>query len=405
MVRRGRPWPPCWASAWPPVWPLRLPRLVVATGPPAELEKAELRDPTIVLGALAMAVLRGIVGFVTFLVAFEFRGGKEGLDISAPGAALGGATATVRGIDIVGDPAAPAWHFGVVVAAAGLGAVTGARLAPALRSRLREESMLLGVLGALVGLAVFSAALGGLLGAVALALGVATAAGAGKLAFESLVQRDAPDANHGRSFARFEARFQIAWVIGAFVPAVLHLGAGVGAWMVAIASLVAVTLSLLGRQADRRLHASSVNRWLTGEATVSGAVLARLRRRWGAPGPGPAGAGMPAGQAVEPAAPGISSLPPPTRAGVGPAPTLPLGTDGWDPPTVPVGAEGGEAPTVPVGAGAWDHPAVPGEADGDRGGDAPGGGDEQGPGPSGTASPVAPTIWAGEGVEIDDEPG
>ena len=29
---------------------------------------------------------------------------------------------------------------------------------------------------------------------------------------------DAPDANRGRSFARFETRFQLAWVIGAFIP-------------------------------------------------------------------------------------------------------------------------------------------------------------------------------------------
>ena len=39
------------------------------------------------------------------------------------------------------------------------------------------------------------------------------------------VQKDAPDANRGRSFARFETRFQLAWVMGAFIPVVLS---GVG---------------------------------------------------------------------------------------------------------------------------------------------------------------------------------
>ncbi|MFQ5558498.1 MAG: hypothetical protein ACE5GB_13460, partial [Acidimicrobiales bacterium] len=110
----------------------RLPKVPVATSPARELEKAELRGVMILLSASAMAVLRGAVGFVTFLLAFEFRGGSDGLDVAEEGAAVAGATATTRGIDITGDPAAPVWHFGVVIAAAGLGAVFGARLAPRL---------------------------------------------------------------------------------------------------------------------------------------------------------------------------------------------------------------------------------------------------------------------------------
>jgi hypothetical protein len=51
---------------------------------------------------------------------------------------------------------------------------------------------------------------------------------AAKLAFDSLVQRDAPDANHGRSFARFEGRFQLSWAAGAFVPTILPLRPVVG---------------------------------------------------------------------------------------------------------------------------------------------------------------------------------
>ena len=56
-----------------------------------------------------------------------------------------------------------------------------------------------------------------------MAVAVAGCALAAKLAFDSLVQRDAPDANHGRSFARFEGRFQLSWAVGAFVPTVLPL--------------------------------------------------------------------------------------------------------------------------------------------------------------------------------------
>ena len=124
----------------------KIPRTVVAAEPAEEIEKAELRDAHVLLAAYATAILRGVVGFVTFLLAFEFRGGKEGLDISTLGSAAGGLTATARGIDISGDPAAPAWHFGVVLLLAGIGALIGARLAPNLRERVAEERMLQTVL-------------------------------------------------------------------------------------------------------------------------------------------------------------------------------------------------------------------------------------------------------------------
>jgi hypothetical protein len=53
------------------------------------------------------------------------------------------------------------------------------------------------------------------------AVAVAVGASAGRLAFDSLVQRDAPDALRGRTFARFETRFQLAWVGGAFIPSAI----------------------------------------------------------------------------------------------------------------------------------------------------------------------------------------
>ena len=59
--------------------------------------------------------------------------------------------------------------------------------------------------------------LGGPIGAVVLAGVLNLAAALGRLSFESMVQRDAPGANQGRAFARFETRFQLAWAIGAFL--------------------------------------------------------------------------------------------------------------------------------------------------------------------------------------------
>ena len=76
-----------------------------------------------------------------------------------------------------------------------------------------------------------------------------------KLAFDSLVQRDAPDANHGRFFSRFEARFQIAWVAGAFAPAVVPIPARIGSLMAAMAVGFALFSYMLGRTGRRSLSA------------------------------------------------------------------------------------------------------------------------------------------------------
>jgi hypothetical protein len=50
---------------------------------------------------------------------------------------------------------------------------------------------------------------------------IAVGAAAGRVAFDSLVQRDAPDFARGRAFARFETRFQLVWVIGGVLAVAL----------------------------------------------------------------------------------------------------------------------------------------------------------------------------------------
>lgn len=227
---------------------LQLPRIPVAHRRPTSTERTALRAATILLSASVMAVIRGAVGFVTFMLAFELRGGEEGLDVSAAGAALGGAVAAERGIDIVGDPSAPFWHYAGVVAAAGLAAFAGVQIAPLLRRSLVEELILLGALTVVLSTALLGAMSGGLMGMTLLSGGVAISAAAGKLAFDSLVQRDAPDANHGRSFSRFEARFQIAWVAGAFAPVILPIPARLGSVLVAVVAASALVSFVLSRR-------------------------------------------------------------------------------------------------------------------------------------------------------------
>ena len=178
--------------------------------------------PGIVRAATSMAVLRGTVGFLAFHIAFSFR--RDGID--------------------------SAW-LGVAVAASAAGSLLGSIVAPRLRSVLREEHI---VLGALVGVAVTGIVawrMAGVVLALVLVLVVAVAAATGRLAFDSLVQRDNGDAVQGRAFARFEACFQLVWVVGALLAVLAPFPVGLGGLVVALLSAggaVAYTLELLSRR-------------------------------------------------------------------------------------------------------------------------------------------------------------
>jgi hypothetical protein len=67
-----------------------------------------------------------------------------------------------------------------------------------------------------------------------------------KQAFDSIVQRDAPDANRGRTFARFETRFQLVWVIGALLPIIIPIPIVVGFALIALVAAVALIWYLIG---------------------------------------------------------------------------------------------------------------------------------------------------------------
>jgi len=216
-----------------------VPKVVIAASAPEAVELEEVRGAMIRISAIAMSLQRAFIGFVTFLLAFNIRGGDVGIDLVPEGSAVGVGAALALGRDVVSDPPPPFWHFGVVALAAGSGALVGARLAPVLRARIKEEWILLGSLLLSTTSAATAAIVGGITGAFFIALGVSSAVAGGKLAFDSVVQRDAPDANYGRWFAKFEARFQLAWVIGAFFPVLINFkgdtGVKIGYTVVAVA--------------------------------------------------------------------------------------------------------------------------------------------------------------------------
>ncbi len=151
-----------------------------------EHEFEDLHRPLITISASAYTVIRFAVGAFVFGLAFALRRAGE-----------------------------PAWMYGAAVVAYGIGAYLGNVLAPMARRRFGEDRLLAGALVGLGVCAAFGAAGASriLIVLVALMMGMATTFG--RQGFDSLVQRQAPRALHGRSFARFETQFQLFWVLGA----------------------------------------------------------------------------------------------------------------------------------------------------------------------------------------------
>ncbi|HYN33574.1 MAG TPA: MFS transporter [Ilumatobacteraceae bacterium] len=198
----------------------RLPSEVVAADAADAEETRELHTSNIELAATAMTVLRALVGFTFFHLAFWLRSQDQG---------------TV-------------W-FAAVVGVSALAAMVGNAVAPSVRTHVREETMLsISLLVcAVAGLGV--AVLGGPVGAVVLAGVVNLMASLGRLSFESIVQRDAPGANQGRAFAVFETRFQLAWALGAFLAVAIQAPGAIGFLVVGLGAAGA-SVYLWGRRGD-----------------------------------------------------------------------------------------------------------------------------------------------------------
>ena len=183
---------------------------------PPPSRPATTRRGAMLLAGSAMGVVRAMTGFTLFLIAFWLRT----------------------------DDAAP-WWFGFMFTASAIGQLIGAVGAPWLRRRVREEVLLactLMIAAAMSFYVVTAPDRGSVLG-LALVIGFMSALG--KLCFDAIVQRDEVPADQGRTFARFETRFQLMWVIGGLVPVaapsgILPLRAGV--MLLGIAGLVAVVL-------------------------------------------------------------------------------------------------------------------------------------------------------------------
>jgi hypothetical protein len=176
--------------------------------------------PDVVAAARPMALLRAVVGFVLFQLAFTFR---------------------VEEIDTV-------W-FGVALAASAFGTFVGNALAPWFRRHVSETALLVigsaAVLTAAVA-AVWVTGAGSAVVAPAVVVAGVGAFGAalGRLGFESIVQQTVDPDSRGATFARTETRFQLSWAVAAVAPVIVRIPPVAGYLVIGTAAAVALVVSV-----------------------------------------------------------------------------------------------------------------------------------------------------------------
>jgi hypothetical protein len=180
--------------------------------------------PEVLLALSAMSILKGLVGFFTFLLAFELKGSSS-------------------------HHGAP-W-YGFMLAASMAGTFLGVLVVPRLRTLLAEPQLLAVSIWTVALAGAGAAVVGGIVIQALVAFIVGVAGSAAKPAFDALVQRYVPSAAQGRAFARFETRLQLVWVLGALLPAVVHLQLGQGDTIIAATAAVAGFSYLTSRRALR----------------------------------------------------------------------------------------------------------------------------------------------------------
>ena len=198
-----------------------------ATGPLAAYGPAVTGHPEVTFALSAMSILKFAVGFLTFLLAFDLRRAHATL-----------------------------WYGPTLGLSIG-GAVVGVLLVPRLRRVFSEQQVLSLSIWLVAVTATLTAVVGGVVIQTLLAFVIGMAGGAGKPAFDALVQRYVPTAAQGRAFARFETRLQLVWVLGALVPVVTSTQLEAGDIVIAAVAAVGALSYVTGRRAVRHLRAGA----------------------------------------------------------------------------------------------------------------------------------------------------
>ena len=198
---------------------MRLPTESAAprTGSRGSPAQRALLSPRLLAGGALVATTRAVLGFVVFFLAFALRRLGHG-----------------------------SGAFVAVLIIAALGALVGSFVVPSLRRLSHEPVLILAAVSTLGATAfVLSSGFGV---PTALAMGAVTGlctTGA-RLGFDSLVQRDAPEHVRGRTFARYETIFQLAWVAGAALATAIPFGTRPGLRVVTVMCLIGVVIAVRG---------------------------------------------------------------------------------------------------------------------------------------------------------------
>ena len=186
---------------------LQLPRdVAIAPKTVAVAETKELHLPIVRRAALSMMLLRGVVGFLFFHVAFWLRDERAGT----------------------------AW-FAFALGLSSLAIMTANAISPLIRRVITERAMMTVALATTSLTGIITGVIGGITAGIVL-IAIANGMGTiGRLAFESIIQRESPDAKRARAFVKFETRNQIVWVGSGLVAVVLILPGAVGFAIVGVA--------------------------------------------------------------------------------------------------------------------------------------------------------------------------
>ena len=198
---------------------LRLPRHIATTPSQVEeIETEELRNNLVKRIGSSMMILRGVIGFLFFHVAFWLRDERAGT----------------------------AW-FGLAIGLSSLAIMIANMVAPLLRRLMSERKMMIfayltiGLTGVIAGV------VGGITSGIVLIAVTNGMGSVGRLAFESVIQREAPDANRARVFVRFETRNQLAWVGFGLIAVILTLPGAVGFAFVGVTCIAGAVYFFSGK--------------------------------------------------------------------------------------------------------------------------------------------------------------
>jgi MFS-type transporter involved in bile tolerance (Atg22 family) len=180
-----------------------------------------IANPEVMLGLTAMCIVRGLTGFMTFMLAFGLR--------RMPHVGL--------------------YWYGLVLAGTGAGAIIGLVLVGRLRKRLSEQQLLLSSLWLIAATAAGMAVWGTLFAQVILAFMVGLAGAVAQPSFDSMTQRLIPLSAQGRAFARFGMRQQLVWVVGSLVPVIISFSLPQGDATMAVLAALGGLSYVTGRRA------------------------------------------------------------------------------------------------------------------------------------------------------------